>query len=143
MLCDNTWAKCVLSHNTLALAILTSHASLSCETKHVKPRYSCESSLTQNSFPRDSVSVLQRVAACCSVLQGVAACCSVLQCVAVCCSMFQRVTACCSMFQRVTACCSVLQCAADYRDVHNKTWTHSLLEAADREMRFSALGTSA
>ena len=35
---------------------------------------------------RCSVSVLQRVAVCCSVLQCVAVCCSVLQCVAVCCS---------------------------------------------------------
>jgi len=67
------------------------------------------------------------------VLQRVAACCRVLQCVAVCCSMFWR----------VTACYNVLQCAADYGDVHNKTWTHSLLGAADREVHFSALGTSA
>jgi len=35
---------------------------------------------------RDSGSVLQCVAVCCSVLQCVAVCCSVLQCVAVCCS---------------------------------------------------------
>ena len=89
VLCDDTWAKYVLSHNTLALAILTSHASFSCETKHVKPRNSCESSLTQNSFPRDSVSVLQRVAACCSVLQCAAVCFSVLQRVAACCSVLQ------------------------------------------------------
>ena len=32
------------------------------------------------------ISVLQRVAVCCSVLQCAAVCCSVLQCAAVCCS---------------------------------------------------------
>ena len=65
---------------------------------------------------KESRSVLQCVAVCCSVLQCVAVCCSALQCFAVLCSVLHSVnvearlegTVCCRVLQSVAVLCSVL-----------------------------------
>jgi len=86
-----------------------------------------------------NLSVLQRVAACCSMLQCVAVCCnthhtrmtirvtylysvSVLQRVA----EFPCVAVCCSVLQCVAVCCSVLQCVAVCYSTHHTRMTISV-----------------